>query len=153
MNDTNTNKSRDKISTQLNNLLANYQVANMKIKSYHWNISGTEFFEMHEKFEEIYQDINERIDELAERIVSIKSKPDSTFTSYLKKSKIEEEFNSKDAKKCSEELLKDIKTITEQEKDIIIIAKNFNDHATEHMLNQYCFKNEKTIWMLDAYNS
>lgn len=57
-----------KLANALNNLLANYQVFYMNTRGYHWNIQGKEFFELHAKFEEIYTDLQLKIDELAERI-------------------------------------------------------------------------------------
>ncbi len=51
-----------KLAEALNSLLANYQVFYMNTRGYHWNIKGKEFFELHAKFEEIYTDLQTKID-------------------------------------------------------------------------------------------
>ena len=82
------------LANELNALLAHYQVLYMNTRGYHWNIKGQQFFELHEKFEEIYVDLQTKIDELAERILTIGSTPDHSFSQYLNKSSIQEHQNS-----------------------------------------------------------
>lgn len=74
----------EKISTQLNDLLANYQVLYTNVRGFHWNIEGEHFFTLHAKFEELYDSLAEKIDELAERILMLNGKPENSFSSYLK---------------------------------------------------------------------
>ena len=56
------------IVVSLNTLLANYQVFYNKLRNFHWNIEGPEFFELHEEFENEYNTVKENIDIVAERI-------------------------------------------------------------------------------------
>lgn len=59
------------LSTELNSLLANYQIFYMNTRGYHWNIKGEKFFELHVKFEEIYNDLLLKVDEIAERVLTL----------------------------------------------------------------------------------
>ncbi|MBB1174776.1 Dps family protein, partial [Klebsiella pneumoniae] len=59
-------KQSAKHAEALNALLANYQVLYMNVRGYHWNITGPQFFELHAKFEETYNDLLTKVDELAE---------------------------------------------------------------------------------------
>lgn len=57
-----------KLADNLNDLLANYQLFYSNVRGFHWNITGEKFFELHAKFEEIYNDALLKIDEIAERV-------------------------------------------------------------------------------------
>ena len=71
------------IAEQLNRLLASYQVLYMNSRGYHWNIRGGSFFQLHQKFEEIYTDLQNKVDELAERVVTLGHTPEHCFSGYL----------------------------------------------------------------------
>jgi starvation-inducible DNA-binding protein len=73
------------LSTKLNQLLADYQVFYQNLRGLHWNIKGREFFELHLKFEELYNDAVLKIDEIAERILTLEGEPFHTFSDYLAK--------------------------------------------------------------------
>mgnify|MGYP003536433022 FL=1 len=79
-----------KLADLLNVLLANYQLFYINSRGFHWNIKGEKFFELHLKFEELYTDTQLKIDEIAERILTLGHTPDHTFTDFLKLSKIKE---------------------------------------------------------------
>ena len=81
-------KEKSKIlSGKLNELLANYQIFYMNSRGFHWNIKGHRFFELHLKFEEHYNDSLIKIDEIAERILTLGHTPEHTFSDYSKRSK------------------------------------------------------------------
>ena len=84
------NKAK-KLAELLNVLLANYQLFYINSRGFHWNIKGEKFFELHLKFEELYTDTQLKIDEIAERILTLGHTPDHTFTDFLKLSKIKEQ--------------------------------------------------------------
>ena len=64
-----------KLSRKLNGLLANYQLFYQNLRGLHWNIKGKEFFELHLKFEELYEDAVIKVDEIAERILTLEGDP------------------------------------------------------------------------------
>ncbi|MBL7897662.1 MAG: DNA starvation/stationary phase protection protein, partial [Crocinitomicaceae bacterium] len=99
----------DQTSNQLNELLAGFQLMYQNLRGFHWNIRGDKFFELHLKFEELYNDVNLKVDELAERILALDGKPLHTFSSYLKKSKIKEQPDVSDGKKILKLLISDYK--------------------------------------------
>ncbi|HBI39575.1 MAG TPA: DNA starvation/stationary phase protection protein, partial [Tenacibaculum sp.] len=61
----------DQLTKELNNLLANFQVYYQNVRGLHWNIKGKNFFELHLKFEELYTDAQEKVDLIAERILTL----------------------------------------------------------------------------------
>jgi starvation-inducible DNA-binding protein len=67
---------------KLNILLSNFQVYYQSLRGLHWNIKGKSFFELHVKFEEYYTDSQEKIDLIAERILTLQGVPLHTFSDY-----------------------------------------------------------------------
>ena len=120
---------------KLNLYLANLNVLYRKVQNYHWNIVGAGFFSVHEKLEEYYDAINEQIDDVAERILSIGGRPLGTLKDYLAVTTIKEAENKEisipeavaDVKKEFEAMLKLVKEVFMDVKcilKIIIIIKN-----------------------------
>ena len=96
------------ITEDLNLFLANLNVLYRKLQNYHWNIKGEDFFNVHAKLEELYDDINEQIDEVAEHILIIDGQPLGTMNDYLEISQIKEAKNEKKfSREIFETILKD----------------------------------------------
>ena len=72
------------LAIKLNDLLANYQLFYINTRGFHWNITGEKFFELHLKFEELYNDALLKVDEIAERIRTLDFTPLHSFSAYLK---------------------------------------------------------------------
>ncbi len=95
----------------LNDLLSNYQVFYMNIRGFHWNIKGEKFFELHLKFEELYNDLLLKIDEIAERILTPGATPVHSFSDYILNSKIKETKQISDGFECVKSVLDSFKTL------------------------------------------
>lgn len=139
----------EKTITNLNQFLADLAVFYRKLQNYHWNIEGKEFFVIHAKLEEYYDDINEQIDEVAEYILSINGKPLGTLKDYLTITKIQEAEN---VKIKSEALLpcvlKDFETLLQEAKQIKQESEKQNDAQTSTLMDEYIEDYSKKIWML-----
>lgn len=139
---------------QLNDLLANYQIHYQKLRGCHWNVRGNDFFTLHVKFEELYNNAQLTIDELAERVLTLGKSPYSTFANYIEVSKIKE-INTEGlpANKLVDAILSDYSTLIELEREIIETATEVaNDEGTADMIIGFMKFKEKTSWMLRAYN-
>jgi|SRR5690606_30464057 len=138
----------------LNDLLANYQIHYQKLRGCHWNVRGNDFFTLHLKFEELYNNAQLTIDELAERVLTLGKSPHSTYANYIKVSKIKE-INTEGLapNKMVEAILEDYKVLIDLEREIIEMAsENVNDEGTADMVTGFVKFQEKTSWMLRAYN-
>jgi len=93
-------KQSKALANSLNDLLANYQVYYMNVRGFHWNIKGEKFFELHLKFEELYNDLVLKIDEVAERVLTLGYTPVHSYADYLKASEIMPETDITEGKKC-----------------------------------------------------
>ena len=85
----------EKLVKNLNCLLADLNVFYRKLQNYHWNVKGKDFFTMHEKLEEYYDEINEQIDEVAEHILMLNSESLGTMKDYMENTSIVEAENKK----------------------------------------------------------
>jgi starvation-inducible DNA-binding protein len=109
-------KKSNKLAEELNVLLANYQLYYQNLRGFHWNIKGPAFFELHLKFEELYNDAVLKIDEIAERILTLGATPLHTFTDYLKRSSVKEAANVSDGEGTVTTTLSNLKTLLEIER-------------------------------------
>ncbi|MCH3882767.1 MULTISPECIES: Dps family protein [Tenacibaculum] len=140
------------VAKELNQLLADYHIYYQKLRNFHWNITGKNFFELHEKFEEMYTDARTKIDEIAERIVTLQYHPISRYSKYLKISSISEETPFKTDKDMVYILLEDHKTLLIQMNNVIKKADQAKDEGTIDMISGYIGQLEKTSWMLNAWS-
>ena len=146
----NTKQSND-LAQELNMLLANYQMFYQNLRGFHWNIQGPSFFELHIKFEELYNDAVMKVDEIAERVLTLGETPYHTFTAYLEHSTIKEAANVKDGEGTVSTTLSNLKTLLEMERKILDLSGEAGDEGTNSQMSDYISQQEKTVWMLSAY--
>jgi starvation-inducible DNA-binding protein len=144
-------KLSDSLVKELSRLLASYQVYYQNLRGFHWNIQGEAFFTLHLKFEELYGDAVLKIDEIAERILTLGGTPLHTFTDYLKHSSIKEAVNVTDGEGTVSTTLANLKTLLEMEREILRLASEAYDEGTDALMSGYISEQEKTVWMLSAY--
>ena len=136
----------------LNDLLANYHIHYQKLRGCHWNVKGQNFFTLHIKFEELYNNAVVTIDELAERVLTLGKPPVSTFADYIKISQIKE-INTIGLKDTSmvKALIDDMATLISLERDIMEISEKAGDDGTNDMINKFMQFKEKNTWMLRSF--
>jgi starvation-inducible DNA-binding protein len=133
---------------RLNDLLASYQVAYFNTRASHWMIKGENFFELHKVFEVAYNDATVKIDEIAERILTLGGQPLLTAKEMISASEIRERNMSGDEKDCVKRMLEDLTQLSGIEKEIVKMADNEGDVVTADMLTKYMGQQQKTSWML-----
>ena len=119
-------KQTQEVVKKLNTLLATYSVLYMNTRGFHWNIKGKEFFELHLKFEEIYNALVLQIDEIAERILTLEGTPIHSFSDNIKNSAIQEEINVTDGKVALAHILDGYKSIITLQREILNMAGEIN---------------------------
>lgn len=144
------NKSKE-VSDKLNVLLADYMVFYQNTRGLHWNIKGEKFFELHLKFEELYNDLILKIDELAERILTLGGTPLHSFEDYLLTSSVKSRKNLTQAKESVELVLNSFETVLVKQREILSISGDANDEGTNALMSDYIRQQEKLVWMYSAY--
>ncbi|APZ47016.1 DNA starvation/stationary phase protection protein [Polaribacter reichenbachii] len=140
------------VVSELNVLLADYHVYYQKLRNFHWNILGKNFFDLHNKFEEMYNDTRLKIDEIAERIVTLKYHPISKLSDYIEVSKIKESSPLLSDYEMVSEIIEDHKIILEQFGKVVDRAEKAKDEGTLDLIGAYIRELEKSTWMLNAWS-
>lgn len=144
------NKAK-KLAEQLNTLLANYSVFYQNTRGYHWNIKGEKFFELHLKFEELYDDLLLKIDEVAERILTLGHTPEHSYSLYTKVSTIKESDKVSDGLIAVEHILDAFKTIILLQREILTLSAEAHDEGTNALMSDYIRMQEKLVWMYSSF--
>ncbi|GAB3820052.1 Dps family protein [Pontibacter rugosus] len=139
------------LADKLNILLANYQLFYINTRGFHWNISGNKFFELHAKFEELYNDAILKIDEVAERILTLGHTPFHSFTSYLQNATIQEVADVSDGNQAVQEILNGFRILIEAERELLTLSADADDEGTNALMSDYIREQEKLVWMYSAY--
>lgn len=144
-------KRSEELAKKLNVLLSAYQVLYINTRGFHWNVRGSKFFELHIKFEEIYTDLQLKVDEVAERILTIGFTPLHSYTDYLKQSPIKEVKNISDGPKGLQYVLDAYKIIIPLQREILDLSAKTGDEGTNALMSDYIRLQEKMTWMYAAY--
>lgn len=143
----------ESLAKQLNDLLANYQLFYMNVRGFHWNIKGNKFFELHVKFEELYNDLQIKIDELAERVLTLGYTPTHSFSDYLAVSEISAVTNATGSEETVKSVLDAFKTVITKQRAILSTSGDAEDEGTQALMSDYIREQEKLVWMYSAYLS
>ncbi|NGM83029.1 DNA starvation/stationary phase protection protein [Paenibacillus sp. 7124] len=135
----------------LNRQVANLNVLYVKIHNYHWYVKGEQFFSLHVKFEELYDEVTEKMDEVAERLLSIKGQPAATLKEYLEIATIQEATGKEDTRAMVQSLIEDFTTIAEEVTEGIELAEESGDHPTADLFIKIRTDFEKHAWMLRSF--
>ena len=144
-------KQGKQLADKLNILLSNYQLFYINARGFHWNITGDKFFELHLKFEELYTDALLKIDEIAERILTLGHTPVHSFTEYVKRSSIKEVTNVSKGKPAVESVLNSFAVLLEMEREILTLSSEASDEGTNSLMSDYIKQQEKMVWMYSAF--
>jgi starvation-inducible DNA-binding protein len=139
------------LADKLNELLANYSIFYQNTRGSHWNIKGQKFFELHLKFEELYNDLLLKIDEVAERILTLGHAPNHRYSDYKVVSKILESSQVTDGLKSVEDILNSFQIIISLQREILVISSDAGDEGTNALMSDYIRAQEKLVWMYSAF--
>lgn len=136
---------------QLQILLANYQLYYQNLRNFHWNVGGNDFFELHAKFEELYNDASDKVDEIAERVLTLDGHPLGNFSDYVAISTIQEANSNCSGTDMVRQVIESHKVLIAKVKEVIVEANENDDEGTLDILPAYVSYLEKLNWMFKAY--
>lgn len=116
-----------------------------------WNVRGNRFFVLHAKFEELYNDAIEKVDEIAERILTLGGVPLHSYAAYTKVATLKAKENVTDGDACLRAVVEDVQVLLKQEREILSVAAEIGDDGTQDVFSSYVSSQEKLLWMLSAY--
>jgi starvation-inducible DNA-binding protein len=141
----------DETINQLNSLVADFTVFYQKIRHFHWNVKGKQFFRLHEKFEEIYTELGDTIDEVAERIVALGGVPLHTLAHMLEETSLSEEAGLIDGTAMVAQTVGDIQVLSDSLLKTIAAAEAADDRTTMNLLDDINDGLQHHLWMLKAW--
>ncbi len=146
-------KHLDKIISVLSSGLSNEMTLYVKTRKAHWNVAGESFMELHKLFEGQYKQLEESIDEIAERISKLGGKTIGTMQEYSRLSVIKESPGKYlSSMEMIKELLKDHETIIiGLRKEIDECASKYKDAGTSDFLTGLMEQHETIAWTLRRY--
>ncbi|MCE4050669.1 MULTISPECIES: DNA starvation/stationary phase protection protein [Bacillaceae] len=146
-------QTKVELQKELNVQVANWSVLYTKLHQHHWYVKGPFFFTLHEKFEELYDEAAEVVDELAERLLAIGGKPVSTLKEFMETSTLSESTEKLSATEMVKSLVEDYSHINTQLRALAGHADELDDTVTHDIAIGLTEKIEKHLWMLTAYLS
>lgn len=136
---------------QLNALIADLTVLYQKLRHYHWNVSGPRFFQLHEKFEEMYTGVGDTIDELAERVIGLDGVPVHTLAHVLDSASLSEDESLPAAAEMVQRTVADLETLNSHMLEVIAAGEEADDRTTVNLLDGVRDQFEGHLWMLKAW--
>lgn len=136
---------------QLNDLLSCYMVFYQNVRGLHWNIRGEQFFVLHQKYEELYNDLQVKVDSVAERILTLGEIPLHNCDDYRIVSKIKGIKNISDARTGVESVVSALNILLIKQRGILKSAAAASDEGTLAMMSEYIAGQEKLVWMYAAF--
>jgi starvation-inducible DNA-binding protein len=144
-------QAADELAAGLNDLLANYSVFYMNVRGFHWNIKGEKFFELHLKFEELYNDLVLKIDEIAERVLTLGTTPMHSYADYIKVTEVKPVADCSDGKTCVGHILSSFRIIIVKQRALLALSAEAEDEGTNALMSDYIREQEKLVWMYGSY--
>jgi len=147
------NEYIQEVSPKLQVILSEYSVFYQNLRGLHWNIQGEKFFELHEKFEELYNEVQIKIDEIAERLLTLGVNPTHRFTDYIKQSSIGETPMITNGIEGVKHLVHGLGILIALQREVLGLAGDHDDEGTGAMMSDNIREHEKLAWMYNAFLS
>ncbi|MDI1255084.1 MAG: DNA starvation/stationary phase protection protein [Flavobacterium sp.] len=141
----------EQLVLSLNKLLSNFQVYYQNLRGLHWNIRGKRFFDLHIKFEQLYGDAQLKIDEIAERVLTLGGIPLHTFEDYIANNQLRIGKAIHKDELAVQLIIDSLADLLKIEREILAQSGDVNDEGTNSMMSDFIKEQEKTVWMMKAW--
>jgi starvation-inducible DNA-binding protein len=141
---------RQRIAEALGPVLADTYTLLAKTHGFHWNVTGPQFPALHELFEQLYTDLFEAVDDIAERMRAVGVYAPTSLTAFADLSTLPEVREVPDAETMLRLLIADNEAIARQARQVAELAQGADDGASEDLMNARMAAHDKAAWMLRA---
>ena len=135
----------------LNKQVANFGVLYTKLHNFHWFVKGQNFFRLHDKFEELYDQVTGYFDEVAERILMLGERPVGTLKEFLEVTSIEEAKGNETDIEMVKATIADFKKINDELAEGLELAEKLGDDVTADLFTGIRADLQKEIWFLETF--
>jgi starvation-inducible DNA-binding protein len=132
--------------------LADEFILYTKARNYHWNVEGPNFMEMHKFFESQYEQLEDVIDDVAERIRAIGHYSEARLKDFVELARLDEPAYTNDQQQQLKNLLSDHEIIIKElRKNITLFADTHKDLGTSDFVTGLMREHEKMAWFIRGY--
>lgn len=141
------------VKNSLNNIIATQGLLYVRLHQFHWYVKGSHFFTLHNQLEELYDDVTDNMDEVAERLITIGGEPYATLEEFKENSILEEKVEDKNLSQDDmvQAVVQDYRTLSKTLDDAIKLTDKKGDDVSNDMLIAIKDGVDQSIWMLQAY--
>lgn len=140
------------VALELNKALADLMVLYTKTRNYHWNVEGPDFMELHKFYEEQYSELEEAIDETAERIRTLGHYAQGRLSDFIKQTSLVEQEYTNDERTQLSNLLDDHETVIRNLRRLVNdFADKYKDVGSSDFVTGLLRQHEKMAWMIRSY--
>jgi len=140
----------DKFVNQLKIAFASQYAFAIKAQNFHWNVEGSDFYQYHNLFETIYDEVYGAIDAFAENIRKIQAYTPASLYRFSALSAIDDETEILAPEAMIQELLRDAEKMQEIMKVLFVEAENRGEHGLSNFLADRQDAFAKHAWFLRA---
>lgn len=142
------NAANLKLTDAVRGALADAVVLQNKTQTYHWNVTGPQFYALHKMFQDQYEELQEAIDDIAERLRAIGGTPPVGLRAMLDAAHVEDARDGIDAKAMLEDLLRGNESAAKSCSTALSLAQDAGDEATADLMIERIAAHDKAAWML-----
>ncbi len=139
-----------KLVELLNRQVANLGVLYVKLHNFHWLVKGPQFYQLHQLFENLYDEVTEKFDVVAERVLMLEEKPVATLKEFLQVATIKEATGTETMVAMIESVISDFKLLEKEMTEGIKLAQDLSDEVTADILIGMVADLQKHLWMLKS---
>lgn len=135
------------LADRMNDLLSDYNIFNQNVKGFYWNFQGEDYFEIHQKFEDLSFKLSQDIDRLANAIVMTGYVPVHTFSEYIKFSRHAEIKGINTCEEGVANVVRGINQLLSATRSAAVEAGDAIDIESEKILRQFSVELENELWV------
>lgn len=141
-----------RLADALNVYLADLHVTAVKLRNFHWNVFGVDFFDFHEKLGELYDAVSMEIDEIAERIRMLGYFPLASMQDFLRAATLKEAPSAPyNTATIAHALVGDFAASARYLRDVDKFVRETTDEFTINLIGDALGFLEKNVWFFSAY--
>ena len=138
-------------TAKLRRLLCSWMVFKQKTHTFHWDLVGSSFHELHKFFKDLYEGSDKHVDEIAERIRQLGEKLGMTLSEASENSVVMDENKPSDSESAMRRTLEALSSLTVLQNEIFVEADQQEDYVTQDLLTELSKWTEFQSWFISAW--
>lgn len=120
-------------------------------RRFHWEVRGPQFFQLHERFEALYEEWSEKADDFAERVLQLGGRPTATLEAVITKSAIKDDGRALDSRAMVSVAVSELERAIVHLESAAEAAEASGDRVSADLATEVLAEQQKHVWMLKAW--